>query len=415
MTPQIITVSEFLNIINETLGFAYPQVVIEGEISSFKVNQGKFIFFDLKDQANVLSCFMMIHQLKLPVEDGMKVRITGTPKVTKFSKFSLTVRDIQLAGEGELRRAMELLKQKLAGEGLFDPARKRPLPAFPSRIGLITSGASAAYSDFIKILGARWGGLEVLLADVSVQGAAAPDQIIGALEYFNQLAQPVDVVVLIRGGGSLEDLMAFSTEPVARAVAASRTPIIVGVGHEIDTSLSDYAADVRAATPTDAARLVAPDRGEIGARVSHLHRRLQVGLQTSLDTRHQRTDRALSRLEAFLRHPRERVQADEAKLWRGLDRLSSNLRRQRDQTATLQHRLLGVERTLTTDRYNHLINLERVLRSVSPQAVLSRGYAIVHHDSKVLRDASQVKTGDPLMIQLDQGHIDAEVRNTHDR
>src|SRR6266576_3151100 len=156
MNPQIISVTEFVSIINETLGFAYPSVTIEGEVSSFKVNQGKFVFFDLKDDQNVLSCFMMVYQLKMPLEDGMKVRITGVPKVTKFSKFSLTVREVELAGEGELRRAMELLKKKLAGEGLFDPARKRPLPKFPRSIGLITSQTSAAYSDFIKILNARW-------------------------------------------------------------------------------------------------------------------------------------------------------------------------------------------------------------------------------------------------------------------
>jgi exodeoxyribonuclease VII large subunit len=274
VNPQIISVTEFVSIINETLAFAYPQVTIEGEVSSFKVNQGKFVFFDLKDEANVLSCFMMVHQLKMPIEDGMKVRVTGTPKVTKFSKFSLTVRAVELAGEGELRRAMELLKKKLEGEGLFDQARKRPIPKFPVRLGLITSGASAAYADFIKILNARWSGVEVLLADVSVQGAAAPDQIVGALEYFNTLRDPVDVLVLIRGGGSLEDLAAFSTEPVARAVAASRTPIIVGVGHEVDFSLADYAADLRAATPTDAARLVVPDRHETEARVEHLARAL---------------------------------------------------------------------------------------------------------------------------------------------
>src|SRR5476651_2110954 len=152
MTPQIISVSEFLAIINETLGFAYPQVVVEGEVSSFKVNQGKFVFFDLKDETGTLNCFMMVHQLKLPIEDGMKIRVTGSPKITKYSKFSLTVREIELAGEGELRRAMELLKRKLEAQGLFDPARKRPLPPFPRRLGLITSATSAAYADFIKIL-----------------------------------------------------------------------------------------------------------------------------------------------------------------------------------------------------------------------------------------------------------------------
>jgi exodeoxyribonuclease VII large subunit len=410
MDPQVISVTQFLAIINETLAFAYPQVVVEGEVSSFKVNQGKWVFFDLKDETNVLNCFMVVNQLKLPLEDGMKVRVTGSPKVGKFSRFSLTVRNVELAGEGELKRAMELLKKKLEGEGLFDPARKRPLPAFPSRIGLITSGTSAAYADFIKILGARWGGLDVLLADVTVQGAQAPDQVVGALEYFNQLRDPVDVLVLIRGGGSIEDLIAFSTEPVARAVAASRTPIVVGVGHEIDFSLADYAADVRAATPTDAARLVVPDRHEIAARVDHLSRRSEAALSRALETRRTQVDRTISRLEAYLRHPRERVQTYESRLWRALDRLGHSVATHQQRTTVLEHRLAGFERLVLAERRSRLTGLERVLRGFDPQAVLNRGYSIVRHQGAILRDPAATRPGDALMVQLAKGQIEAEVR-----
>ncbi|HUD11795.1 MAG TPA: exodeoxyribonuclease VII large subunit [Candidatus Saccharimonadia bacterium] len=414
MTPQVISVSEFIAIINETLGFAYPQVTIEGEVSSFKVNQGKFVFFDLKDESGTLSCFMMVHQLKLPIEDGMKVRVTGSPKITKYSKFSLTVRAIELAGEGELRRAMELLKRKLESEGLFEPSRKRPLPRFPTRIGLITSGTSAAYSDFITILGSRWGGVEVLLADVSVQGVRAPDQIVEALEYFNQLSDAADVVVLIRGGGSLEDLMAFSTEPVARSVAASRTPIIVGVGHEIDFSLADYAADVRAATPTDAARLVVPDRQEITAGIEHLSRRVDNALFRLVIARHSQIDRVVGQFEAYLRHPRERVTAGEAALWRGLDRLSARLTQASQESVRLIHRLGDFERGVLLGRKTDLASLERVLRGFDPKAVLNRGYAIVRRENEVLRAASAAAPGDSLVIQLAKGQIDTEVRKIHD-
>jgi exodeoxyribonuclease VII large subunit len=407
-SPQVISVSEFLGIINETLGFAYPQVVIEGEVSSFKVNQQKFIFFDLKDESGVLSCFMMIHQLKLPIEDGMKVRVTGTPKVTKFSKFSLTVRDIELAGEGELRRAMELLKRKLEAEGLFDPARKRPLPAFPHRIGLITSGDSAAYADFIKILGARWGGLDIILADVSVQGASAPDQIVGAVEYFNMLPHPVDVLVIIRGGGSLEDLMAFSTEPVARAVAASRTPTIVGVGHEVDVSLADYAADLRAATPTDAARLVVPDRAEIAARVRHLAGRIETHLRHSQTTQKQRIAQATTRLEGYLTRPKQRLTELESRLWRGLDQHAGRIRTTQQQTSGLEQRLTQFERLIINDRRLRLQHLQQLLHGYNPTAVLSRGYAIVRHHDQIVRRPSEVKTGDQLVIQLAQDTLTAQ-------
>jgi exodeoxyribonuclease VII large subunit len=409
MNPQVISVTEFVSIINETLAFAYPQVVVEGEISSFKINQGKFVFFDLKDEANVLSCFMMVHQLKMPLEDGMKVRVAGTPKITKFSKFSLTVKAVELAGEGALRRAMELLKKKLEQEGLFDPARKRPIPRFPRRLGLITSGASAAYADFIKILDTRWSGVEVLLADVSVQGAAAPDQIVGALEYFNQLAPPADVLVLIRGGGSLEDLSAFSTEPVARAVAASRTPIIVGVGHEVDFSLADYAADLRAATPTDAARLVVPDRHEVEAGVDHLSGRINHALSRALDGRRTLVDRHINRLEGYLRHPRERVIALESRLWRSLDRLSHQARSNLQTVAAAEHRLGSFERILLADRRQRIAGLTRLLRGFDPQAVLGRGYAIVRHGSHIVRDPTAVKPGDHIDVQLAKGALTSQV------
>jgi exodeoxyribonuclease VII large subunit len=390
MTPQAIGVTEFLNIINETLRFAYPQVMVEGEVSGFKISQGKFAFFDLKDDKSVLGCFMMAHDLKLPLEDGMKIRATGAPKVfPRSSKFSLTVRDVQLAGEGELRRAMELLKLKLTAEGLFEASRKRALPKFPTRIGLITSGTSAAYADFVKILGARWGGVEVLLADVSVQGAQAVDQIVGALEYFNQLSPPVDVVVLIRGGGSLEDLIAFSTEPVARAVAASRTPIVVGVGHEIDVSLADFAADLRAATPTDAARLVVPDRTEVAARITHLVSRQHSALANVTGEYRRRTDQALSRLERTLRYPRERL-------------------------ADLEHRLLDRTANLLIERRARVTGLTRLLRGFDPQAVLARGYSITRAHGHVLRRASQATAGEPLMIQLAEGIIAAKVEKIDD-
>jgi len=382
MEPQIITVTEFVSIINETLKFAYPQVIVEGEVSSFKVNRGQYVFFDLKDQDNTLNCFMMLAQMKMPLEDGMKIRVTGSPKVTKFSKFSLTVRGYELAGEGALKRAMELLKKKLEGEGLFDPARKRPLPAYPRRIGLIASAASAAYADFMKILNARWSGVEVLLADVAVQGQQAPDEIVGALQYFNQLPDPADVLVLIRGGGSLEDLSAFSTEPVARAVAASRTPIITGVGHEVDFSLADYAADLRAATPSDAARLAVPDRRELRAHVEHLISRNDSLLRANLADKRSRSDRLLSRLEANLRRPREHLE---------------------HLTRTLE---LSAAHVLT-DRQHRLQTLERLLKSYDPRAVLERGYAIVRRDHAVLRDPKDASDGDVLSIQLAKGQLSA--------
>lgn len=381
MNQQIISVSEFLAILNETLTYAYPEVVIEGEISSFKVNQGKWVFFDLKDTESTLGCFMPLFALKLPLEDGMKVRVTGSPKLTKWGKFSFTVRQVELAGEGELKRAMALLKTKLQEEGLFEQSRKRNLPTYPSRIGLITSGQSAAYSDFVKILQARWSPARVVLADIQVQGAAAPDQIVNALDFFNAGAEEVDVLVLIRGGGSLEDLQAFSTEPVTRAVAASRTPIIVGVGHEIDVSLADYAADVRAATPTDAARLVVPDRNEIIEKIQTIEQNLPRSMEYALIRLQRRLMQAVAVIERFVRQPSEQLTAVTARLQ---DNYSRYLRATRE--------------TITSN--------ERLLRSHNPTAILERGYAIVRQDNTILKDPSQV-TENELMIQLAKGDLRA--------
>lgn len=406
-TPAL-SVTQLVELVNETMAFAYPNIVVEGEVSSFKINQNRYVFFDLKDEANVINCFMMVYALKLPLEDGMKVRITGSPKLGKFSKFSLTVKSYELAGEGQLRRAMELLKSKLTTEGLFDPSRKRPLPQFPQTIGLITSATSAAYADFLKILTERWGGLKLQLADVTVQGQTAPDQIVGAIETFNQMPSPPDVLVIIRGGGSLEDLMAFSTEPVARAIAASRTPTIVGVGHEIDVSLADYAADVRAATPTDAARIVVPDRREILAQVVNLRDRTQTCLASIITAQRGQLDQALWRLEQYLAVPRQRIQTAEIRLWHALSTLNNQSQQWSSQVSALGLRLDTMTRLLQLTRQQVELKT-RLLEGYNPQAVLKRGYAIVRHRGTVLTSGSGLKTGDELMIQLAEDQLSAKV------
>lgn len=383
-----ISVSAFLRVLNETLTFAFPAVVVEGEVSSFKVNQGKWVFFDLKDEESTLPCFMPVYQLKVPLEDGMKVRVSGVPRITKWGKFSLTVRTVTLAGEGELKRAFQLLKAKLEKEGLFDEARKRPLPRFPRSIGLVTSAQSAAYADFIKILSQRWGGLRIMLADVQVQGAAAPDQIVGAISYFNQLAAPPDVLVVIRGGGSLEDLQAFNAETVARAVASSRTPTLVGVGHEVDVSLADFAADRRAATPTDAARLVVPDRAQVVGDIGHRRSRLLSAIRARLDARRHGISHQMAILERFARLPRARLEE-------------------------LESRLVGAQQHTLAAHHQKLQALTRLMASFDPAATLKRGYAIVRHDDRVVTAPGQVTAGQALVVQLAAGLLAATVTDTN--
>lgn len=278
-----LSVSEFIALANQTLEYAYPGIEVEGEVASFKVNQGKYVFFDLKDASGTIGCFMTVWQLRVPIEDGMKVIVTATPKLTQWGKFSLTVREVRPSGEGALKKSFELLKQKLLKEGLFLEERKRPLPSAPSHIAVISSTAAAGYADFIKILHDRWGGLKVDVAHVQVQGSGAAEQIITALRHFNEQDVLPEVIVIIRGGGSADDLSAFNDEPLVRAIASSRVPVLTGIGHETDESLSDMAADVRAATPSNAAQILVPDKKEVARTVRAQLVYAAEGMQRRLD------------------------------------------------------------------------------------------------------------------------------------
>ena len=254
-----LTPSEFISVLNQTLEYAYSSVTIVGEVSEFKVNQGKWVFFDVKDEETSVPCFMTLWNLTVPIEDGMKVLVKGTPKITKWGKFSFTVSKIAPVGEGSLKKAFEMLKKKLAEEGLFDVSRKRSLPEDLNKIGVISSMQAAGYADFVKIVNARWGGLKILTAHTQVQGLDAPEQIIRALKYFNERTD-VQAIALIRGGGSKDDLSCFNDEALVRAVAASKIPVISGIGHEVDESLCDLACDVRGSTPSNVAELLTRDR-----------------------------------------------------------------------------------------------------------------------------------------------------------
>lgn len=256
------TPTEFIAVVNQTLEYAYSSVTIVGEVASFKVNQNKWVFFDVKDEESSVNCFMTLFQLRQPLEDGMKVIVRGVPKLTKWGKFSFTVTAVQPVGEGSLKKAFELLKKRLANEGLFDEEKKRVLPKYISRLGVISSTQAAGYADFIKILNARWGGIKVQVAHTQVQGLDAPDQIIKALDYFNERGE-VEVITILRGGGSADDLACFNDEKLVRAVAGSKIPVITGIGHEVDESLCDLAADVRASTPSNAAEMLTPDRENV--------------------------------------------------------------------------------------------------------------------------------------------------------
>ena len=362
----IFSVAQAVAIFNQILDAAVPLVEVVGEVANFKVNQGKWVFFDLKDQECLLSCFMPVYQLRVAVEDGMQVRVLARPNVTKWGKFSLTVQSIRPVGKGSIKKSFELLRQKLAGEGLFDDERKRTLPYLPQHIGVISSVDAAGYRDFIKIITARLGGLRIDVISTLVQGIEAPDQIIAAIRQFNQLADPPEVLAIIRGGGSRDDLVTFDDERLVRAIAASRIPTIVGVGHEIDTTLADLVADRRASTPSNAAEVLVPDRQEL-----------------------------MTQLEGQLSYMTQAV--------------THQLATQRTALASAAERLGELIRYQLQVEQNRLGSLKQALQAYDPQAVLRRGYAMLWDSGHHL--AKRFKTGDKLLIETTDKLIKTEVRD----
>lgn len=409
---HVFSVSQFVEFVNTAFATAvFPEgAVIEGEVVDYRVSQDRWIWFQLKDETAIVSCFATVWQLRTPLEDGMKVRAYGLPKIhPKSGKFSLTVERVELVGEGALRRAFELLKKKLGDEGLFDVARKRAIPKFPERIGLIASKESAAYGDFMRILGNRWGGVTIVLADVSVQGRDAVREISAAFRWFNAHPDAADVLVLTRGGGSLEDLQAFNAEEVARAVFSSAIPVVVGVGHERDESLADYAADVRASTPTNAAELVVPDRREVVSRLDGAARSMDARLRGALSAMSRDVDALAVRIEAHARRGLDRFRSLIAGLSSQFERFASGVRENGITAAALTARLSSGARFWSARIADRLDADVRLLKTLDPRRPLEKGYALVRRAGALVVDASAVDVGERLEIQLLRGRVGAKV------
>mgnify|MGYP002752443593 FL=1 len=357
----IYSVSDFIATSNDIFEKSFPSVLIEGEISSFKVNQNKFVFFDLKDEESVLGCFMTVWQLRFPLEDGMKVVAQVKPKLTNWGKFSLTVEKITPKGEGSLKKSLEILKEKLTREGLFDENRKRRIPQDLQKVAVISSTQAAGYADFIKIINERWGGLKIIVAHTQVQGMAASDQIIRAIDFLNSQSELPDVIAIIRGGGSADDLAVFNDEKLVRAVANSRVPIITGIGHEIDQSLCDLAADFAASTPSNVAQILTPNKfDEMRFLCSKI-------LRTN--------DLLLSKIAELKKFNREKNQEIR-------NRILQNIL---DQKREIQAK-------------------KRILESYNPQNILAKGYALI---------SGEIATGKEITIKTIDKTITAEVKNVN--
>ncbi|MDG9668543.1 exodeoxyribonuclease VII large subunit [Hahella sp. CR1] len=431
-----LSVSELNRQVRRLLEVSFMQVWVTGEISNFSCPSSGHWYFSLKDDKAQVRCAMFRNRnmfVKQRPRDGEAVTLRA--KVSLYEgrgEFQLIAEGMELAGEGELRRAFEELKLKLSREGLFEESRKRPLPAMPKQVGVITSPTGAAVRDILTVLKRRFPAIPVLLFPVPVQGKEAGPAIVAAIASANRL-NACDVLIVGRGGGSLEDLWAFNEEPVARAIAASAIPIVSAVGHETDITIADLVADLRAPTPSAAAEKVSPDQAEWKHRFLVYEQRLGAAAQRLLRQEGMR----LNQLRERLKHPGRRLQESaqrlddlEMRLHRQAQNLLSARRNQlmhlhdrllasspkqslKNRYATvdaLDHRLQTAVLSVLRHKSQHFAKLCGHMEAVSPIATLARGYAIVSDENgQIIRSEKEVRTGQKVKARLSDGEIHCEV------
>ena len=394
---RVFRVSDLADDVKAHLETAFEDVWVEGEISNFHRHTSGHCYFTLVDAEAQIRCVLWRHftpYVFFEPKDGMLVRVHG--KVSFYERrgsVQIVARSMQLAGEGALQQAFERMRTRLEGEGLFEARHKKPLPRFPETIGVVTSGSGAALQDVLSILQRRFASVRVLVYPVPVQGLGAAEAIAEAVEAFNgvEVGDPlrVDVLIVGRGGGAAEDLWAFSEERVARAVFASEIPVISAVGHETDVALTDFVADVRAATPSMAAELAVPDGREVEADVrafcAFLHER--VG---GLVREHRQRIRYLTRSHAF-------------------NRPLDHLQRSRERLADLQRRLGQAAQHRLHSEVQRLGALERRLQTLDPMRPLARGYAWVERDGQAIRKAGDLQPSDAVTLRFADGSRSARI------
>lgn len=394
--PQIYSISEITRQLKDLVEANFPHVAVCGEISSCSRAGSGHYYFTLKDSNAQLRAVMWrssAARLRFDVHDGLDVVAVGPIEIYEArGSYQMIVEELVPRGLGALELAFRQLQAKLAAEGLFDPARKRPLPKFPKRIALVTSPTGAAVRDMLQVMTRRWCGVDIVIVPVPVQGAGAAAEIAAALRDVHRIPG-VDVVICGRGGGSLEDLWAFNEEVVARAIAACRIPVVSAVGHEIDVTIADLAADSRALTPSEAAEIVVPNRIEIQSELNRAGARMMSSLRARAARARDRVD-AVASGRSFVR-PFERIR-DFA---RRLDELS-----------------VGFERSFRRKLDGSLKEIDAIastLHALSPLNVLKRGYSITRRteNGEVVRNAAHVEPGDSLETILEQGRILSRVES----
>lgn len=392
---QPLSISELTDHIKGLLEGAFPSVWVTGEISNFARPRSGHCYLTLKDEAAQLSAVIwrgVASHVPFDLHDGLEVVCRGYLSLYgPQGRYQLVIQEIEPKGIGALELALRQLRDKLAREGLFDPSRKRPLPRFVRQIAVVTSPTGAAIRDFLEVLRRRWRLTDVLIVPVRVQGEGSATEIARAIELVNRLNRPIDCLVVTRGGGSLEDLWSFNEEIVCRAIYASRIPVISAVGHEIDVTLSDLVADVRALTPSEAAERIAPAAEEMQDRLTQYRRHLVAGLRSRAVTARAKLDSLAS--HRVFRRPFERLQL----LSRHLDELGVAADR--------------AVRGRVRDSRHKLDTLTASLESLSPLGVLGRGYSLTHRlaDGRLVRDARDLSPGDQLRTRFAHGEAVSRV------
>lgn len=395
--PQlpVLSVTQLTQLIMETLEASFPEVCVSGEISNVSRPRSGHVYLDLKDEASLLHAVIWrsTHQrLRFELEDGQQVVCHGAIDVyPPHGKYQLVVRRIEPVGQGALQLAFRQLHESLKAEGMFDARHKRPLPEFPRRIAVVTSPTGAAIRDFLHVAARRWPAVEILIVPAQVQGDLAAGGIAAAVKTAGRMRPPPDVIVVTRGGGSLEDLWSFNEEIVVRAIFACDVPVVSGVGHEVDVTLSDLVADVRAPTPSAAAELILPSEDEVRDRLGHSKTRLSGLLRSRMATARQRVD-ALAARRVF-RRPLDWLR-DWAQHLDELDRRSR----------------AAVESQVETAR-QRLAAAAGQLESLSPLAVLARGYSLTcrQSDGQVIRNWRETSPGEQIVTRLSQGTLISRV------
>ena len=434
--PRALTVSELNHQARHLLESSFMQVWVEGELSGFSRPSSGHWYFSLKDQKCQIRCAMFRganQRIRTLPREGDQIRIRG--KVTLYENrgdFQIIVEHLEPAGLGALQQAFEALKARLQSEGLFDPARKKPIPATPRHIGVITSPTGAAIHDILTVLKRRCPAIPITLYPTAVQGQAATADIVQAIDRAQRHGL-ADVLIIGRGGGSLEDLWCFNEEAVARAIAACPIPTVSAVGHEVDVTIADFVADLRAPTPSAAAEKISPDQQDWLRRLTEQQGRLGQSARRLL----QRLDNQLGHLSARLRDPRrellekaqrmdelelrlnkairDRLDQQKQKTDYLLQRMSAQsprrtLKTASEQTQQLEERLTLAARHLLRQKDERLQHIAQTLHVVSPLATLGRGYAIVRDDQgRIVRKAGDLETGDQITARLGRGSVSAQV------